>query len=149
MLDNILTWQQNGSKSTIEKFRALSPEEQQEVIDFIGEFSLYEEITVEDKQYLLVHAGLGNYAKEKDIEDYSVEELLWDRADYDIEYFDDIYTVTGHTPTQTIENNPRPGYIYRANHHIAIDCGAYIPGGRLAAICLETGEEFYAENTEE
>ena len=28
--------------------------------------------------------------------------------------------------------------------HIDIDCGAYLPGGRLAAICLDTGEEFYS-----
>lgn len=52
--------------------------------------------------------------------------------------------VTGHTPTQTIEGNPNPGFIYRYNNHIAIDCGAYYPGGRLAAICLDTGEEFYS-----
>ena len=37
------------------------------------------------------------------------------------------------------------GYIYRKNNHIAIDCGACFPGGRLAAICLDTGEEFYSE----
>ncbi len=55
------------------------------------------------------------------------------------------YVVTGHTPTQEIAGNPRPGYIYRANHNIAIDCGACFPGGRLAAICLDTGEEFYSD----
>lgn len=43
-----------------------------------------------------------------------------------------------------IEGNPNPGFIYRYNNHIAIDCGAYYPGGRLAAICLDTGEEFYS-----
>ena len=34
--------------------------------------------------------------------------------------------------------------MYRKNNHIDIDCGAYLPGGRLAAICLDTGEEFYS-----
>ncbi|MFR7630014.1 MAG: hypothetical protein ACLUZ6_04950 [Lachnospira eligens] len=48
----------------------------------------------------------------------------------------DVITVTGHTPTRYIEDNPRPGYVYRKNNHIDIDCGAYLPGGRLAAICL-------------
>ena len=43
------------------------------------------------------------------------------------------------------QTNPKPGYIYKKNHHIAIDCGSFIPGGRLAAICLDTGEEFYSE----
>lgn len=35
------------------------------------------------------------------------------------------------------------GFIYKGNNHIAIDCGCSIPGGRLAAICLDTMEEYY------
>lgn len=31
---------------------------------------------------------------------------------------------------------------------IAIDCGACYLGGRLAAICLDTGEEFYSSPNE-
>lgn len=74
----------------------------------------------------------------------TTDELVWSRVDYDVRYFDDVITVTGHTPTRYIEDNPRPGYVYRKNNHIDIDCGAYLPGGRLAAICLDTGEEFYS-----
>lgn len=143
-LDHLVTWQYNGGKTTIEEFHDLDQETRQDVIDFIREFMIYEELTVNEKDYLLVHAGLGNYAPEKDVEDYSLKELVWDKADYEIKYFDDTYVVTGHVPTQTIEGNPKPGYVYRTNNHIAIDCGACFPGGRLAAICLETGEEFYS-----
>ena len=144
MIDNLVTWQYNGSKTTIDEFRALDSETQQDVIDFIKDFLIYEELSVNGKAYILVHAGLGNYSPEKDIEDYSLEELVWIRADYGTKYFDDVYVVSGHTPTQRIEGNPKPGYVYRANNHIAIDCGACFPGGRLAAICLDTGEEFYS-----
>ena len=144
MLDNLLTWQYNGSKTTIDEFRKLDSYTKQDVIDFIKELLVYEEITVNDKAYLLVHAGLGNFAPEKDIEDYSLHDLIWERADYTRKYYDDVYVVTGHTPTQTIEANPNPGYIYKHNNHIAIDCGACFPGGRLAAVCLDTGEEFYS-----
>ncbi len=144
MLDNLMTWQYNGSKTTIDEFRRLNPDVQQEVIDYIREFQLYEELTVGENDYILVHAGLGNFAPEKDMDAYSLHELVWERADYEKTYFEDIYVVTGHTPTQTIEGNPRPGFIYRKNHHIGIDCGACFPGGRLAAICLDTGEEFYS-----
>mgnify|MGYP003224254831 FL=1 len=45
------------------------------------------------------HDGLGNYYPGKDIEEYSIKELIWDRAEYDIQYFEDTYVVTGHTPT--------------------------------------------------
>lgn len=73
-----------------------------------------------------------------------MEEFVWTRPDYGVQYFKDKMVVTGHTPTQTISENPRPGYIYRAHNHIAIDCGACFEGGRLAALCLDTGEEYYS-----
>ena len=99
-----------------------------------------------EKQYLLVHGGLGGFTPEKRIEEYSLHDLVWTRPDYQKEYFADTNLVTGHTPTQTIPDNDNPGYIYKKYHHIAIDCGACFPGGRLAAICLETGEEFYSSD---
>lgn len=146
MIQNLMTWQLNGSKTTIDEFRALDLGMRQVVIDYMREFIIYEELTVNDNEYLLVHGGLGNYDRNKDIEDYSLKELIWDRADYGIRYFDDIYVVTGHTPTQEIKSNPKPGYIYKGNNHIAIDCGCYRPDGRLAAICLDTGKEYYVSN---
>lgn len=145
MLDNLLTWQYNGCRTTIDEFRKLDAPVKQEVIDFLKEFRLYEEVFAGGRDYLLVHAGLGNYSPEKDMEDYSVDELVWERADFDVKYFDDTLVVTGHTPTQVIRGNPAPGFIYRKNNHIAIDCGACYSGGRLAAICLETGKEYYSQ----
>ncbi len=144
IIDNLLCWQGNGSTTTTDEFHKLDGEMQKEVIEFIKEFLIYEKLAVNGRNYLLVHAGLGNFSREKGMENYSLQELVWDRADYKVQYFDDIYVVTGHTPTQIIRGNPKPGYIYRANNHIAIDCGACFPGGRLAAICLDTGEEFYS-----
>lgn len=81
----------NGGETTIEEFRKLSREMQQEVVDFIENLEMFEELTVGDREYLLVHAS------------------------------------------------------FRNNHHIAIDCGSNRPDGRLAAICLDTGEEWYEE----
>ena len=142
-LDNLVTWQYNGAKTTIDEFRELSAEMQAEVIDFIKDMSIYEELSVGGKEYLLVHAGLGNFDPAKDILDYSLHDLVWKQADYSRQYFDDKIVITGHTPTQFIKDNPKPGFIYRNNNHLAIDCGAYLEDGRLAAVCLETGEEFY------
>ena len=145
MTNNIITWQMNGCKTTTKEFHQLSAEERQDVIDFIRDFSVYEKVEVNGQKYLLVHAGLGNYSPEKDIEDYSLYELIWMRADYEQKYFDDVYVISGHTPTQIIEANPKPGYIFRKNNHIAIDCGACFPEGRLAALCLDTEMEYYIE----
>lgn len=144
LLGNLIDWQRNGSETTIDEFKQLNQEMRREVLSFIMEFSMYEELSVNRQKYLLVHAGLGDYSPEKQIEDYSLKNLVWDGADYDTQYFKDTIVITGHTPTQLIESNPNPGRIYRHLNHIAIDCGCGMPNGRLAAICLETGEEFYS-----
>ena len=143
LLGNLIDWQRNGSETTIEEFKQLDQEMRREVLNFIMEFSMYEELTVNGQKYLLVHAGLGDYSPEKKIEDYSLKNLVWDRANYGIQYFEDTIVITGHTPTQFIEGNPDPGRIYKNLNHIAIDCGCGMPKGRLAVICLENGEEYY------
>ena len=143
-MGKILDWQYNGSKSTLSGFKALDEETRKEVIEYLCSFELYKEVTAGATDYLLVHAGLGNFSPNRSIDDYDIDELVWDRPDYNTPYFNDIYTVTGHTPTFCIEGNLQPGFIYRANNHIAIDCGACFPEGRLAVLCLDTGEEFYS-----
>ena len=108
------------------------------------DFLVYEEIKVAGRDYLLVHAGLGGFYPGKNIEDYSIDELVWDRPNYDVKYFDDKFVVTGHTPTQIINGNINPGFIYRRYNNIVIDCGAHYSGGRLAALCLDTDKEYYS-----
>lgn len=142
IVEKLMNWQLNGSMTTTDEFHKLSQEMQEEVYEYLMEFSVYEMVHAAGKKFLLVHAGLGNFSPERDIDDYALDELIWDRAEYDIKYFDDIYVISGHTPTQNIEENKKPGYIYRANNHIAIDCGACF-GGQLGCLCLETDEEFY------
>ena len=46
MLDNLVTWQCNGGWTTIDEFRTLNRETQQDVIEYIREFLLYEELTI-------------------------------------------------------------------------------------------------------
>lgn len=137
MLENLVTWQYNGSKSTIDEFRTLSREMQYEVIDFIKDFMIYEELTVNGKNYLLVHGGLGNYYPGKDMEEYSLKELIWDRAEYDIQYFEDTYVVTGHTPTQGIMGNLDYSQWYFGHYHDNIQ---YIDAQLLYEEIKELGE---------
>lgn len=148
-LEGILVWARyNGGQMTMNEFMGLEPETRQKIIDFIKELTVYQELTVGGEDYLLVHAGLGHFRPDKDLDDYTLEELVWERPDYNKKYFRKKYVVTGHTPTQTIEDNPRPGYIFRKNNHIVIDCGCHWDDGRLGAICLDTGEEIYVERDE-
>ncbi len=145
IVQKLINWQMNGSVTTTDEFHKLDMETREQVLHYMEEFILYEELTVGDTEYILVHGGLGNFEPDRPLEDYDLDELVWTRPDYEMAYYDDIYVITGHTPTQAIEANDRPGYIYRKHNHIAIDCGACRYDGRLGAICLETGEEFYVE----
>ena len=143
-----LEWMENGGTTTLEEFKLITEEEKLEVVEFIENAEIMIEAEAGGKKYLLVHAGLGNYSPDKPIDDYTIDELIWERADYDTQYYDDVFVVTGHTPTQAIPENENGGYIFRKNNHIAIDCGACFIGGRLAALCLDTGEEFYSRENE-
>ncbi|MBR6477960.1 MAG: serine/threonine protein phosphatase [Lachnospiraceae bacterium] len=145
LLEEVLNWQQNGGDATLAELKEYTPRQRKEILDFVAEWDVYEEVEAGGKEYLLVHAGLGNFEPERPIWDYGIEELVWERPDYEVPYFADRYVITGHTPTQVILQNPKPGYIFRKNHHIAIDCGCGF-GGRLGCICLDTGEEFYVES---
>jgi serine/threonine protein phosphatase 1 len=141
-MQDLLAWQEEGGTPTIEAFQRLSPAQRQEVLDYLGEFELYEEVEVNGQCYLLVHAGPRNDTLDQPLDDFDLHDLIWSRLDYSHPYFSDRIMVTGHTPTRLIKENPRPDYIYKAPGHIAIDCGC-VYGGQLGAVCLDTGEEVY------
>ncbi len=144
MLGRFINWQQNGSSITMDEFYKLDKAARAEVVQFISDFDLYKEISVNDRTYILVHAGLGRFDPNKELWEYKIDDLVWERPDYERPYYSDKYVITGHTPTMTIRSNPNPGYIYKANNHIVIDCGAGF-GGKLACMRLETMEEFYVD----
>ena len=138
-------WTLNGGISTIQEFLKLPQEERRQVVEYIESFRPSGKEIINNWEYWLVHAGMEYFSESRRLEEYSVEELVWKRTDFDIAYFKNITVVSGHTPTQNILGNSRPGYIFILNNHIAIDCGAGGNNGRLAVICLDTGEEYYAE----
>ena len=134
-------WMFNGGITTCQKFTELSREQREEIIDYIGEFELYEELEVGDREFLLVHGGIGEFEEEKDIEECNLHEVIWSRCDYSKQYYKNKFLVTGHTPTYNISKD-YDGKIYIKNNHIAIDCGVS-HGKSLGCICLDTLDEFY------
>lgn len=142
IIRGLLEWQNVGGQATMDEFHKLSREEKQDIIDYLEEFSLYEEVSVNGKDYVLVHAGLCNFAVDRPLENYGLHELIFKAPQYSRVYYLDKYLVTGHLVTRAIRQNKRPYFIYKGNNHIAIDCGSNC-GGQLGMICLNTGEEFY------
>ncbi|MBP3620937.1 MAG: metallophosphoesterase [Lachnospiraceae bacterium] len=145
VIQGLLEWQNVGGQATIDEFHKLNPEEKEDIIEYLEEFSSYEEVSVNGKDYILVHAGLSNFSPERPLEGYHISEMIFETPDYDRVYFQDKHLVTGHLPTRCIEGNEGQDKIYKANNHIAIDCGCACidEGSRLGCICLDTGEEFY------
>ena len=138
---NLDLWLQNGGAPTYQAFFKLSVFEQKMLFRYLTSFSRYAECQIENKNFVLVHGGLGNYRPGKKLSEYSLDELLWTRIEMKKRYFDDnTYLVVGHTPTFMI----KPGCtgILKIGNNINIDCGAG-QGGRLGCIELTSMKEYY------
>lgn len=126
-------WAGEGGAVTLAGFRALDDEMREGLLDYLAEFSLYEEVEAGGKEYVLVHAGICGFDAEKPLDEYAPEDFFT-VPDNEV-YYHDRTVVVGHAPTAS-------GRIEREGNLIRIDCGAR-EGGKLACLCLETGEEFY------
>lgn len=140
MMTKLRRWQEDGGEVTLEQFQSLDEDERLFILEYLEEFEPYDIVTVGKKEYILVHAGLEHFSPERELDDYSIEELIFKPVDYSKVYFKDKYLVTGHTPTILQQGNS--GKIIVKNRHIAIDCGKVF-GGRLACICLDTKKVYY------
>lgn len=142
LMELLLDWQTNGGQSTIEAFCKLSPEERSDILDYLSDFEHYAVEEVSGKVFILVHSGLGNFQKGRKLSEYTIEELAFIRSDPDTRYFDDddVFIVSGHTPTLAITGKPK---IYQNANNIFIDCGAAYSDGRLACLRLDDMQEFY------
>lgn len=139
----LLDWQMDGGAVTLRQFMALSREEREDILSFLEDFSVYEDVFINGKRFVLTHGGIENFSPDKALDEYDITDFVYARADYTKRYFPDgnTFLVTGHTPTSVIREDKQP-LIFQANGHIAVDCGSVF-GGRLAAYCLETGEATY------
>lgn len=141
-LNALSRWQMDGGDVTLKQFRALTREERMALLEYLEEFAPYETVEVNGTTYVLVHAGLGNYDKNKRLDEYSIAELAFDRPSVDTVYYDEsVKVIVGHTPTRAMH----PSWdIFRSGNMTWIDCGAAF-GGKLACLCLDTMEEYYVE----
>ena len=121
-------WAADGGQVTLDSFRTLDAE------------TLYEEVTVGGKDYLLVHAGIAGFKKGIDLESLKPEAFFSESLDLTKKYFDDKTIIVGHNPTT--EENGGDGKIFYGNGSIAIDCGE-ARGGTVGCLRLEDMKEFY------
>lgn len=136
----------NGGRVTIESLRELSKNEPGVVggiLDYLRDAPHIGALTVGSRDFLLVHSGLGGFDPCKKISEYKPADLLWTRPELDTEYFDDIITVFGHTPTLYYGDEHR-GKVLKTRTWIDIDVGAG-QGLPPALLRLDDFEVFYGE----
>lgn len=134
-------WLTMKSEKTISDFLSLDEEGKEAILDYLSEFTPYEELKEGGKIFVLAHAGINNFDEEKELDEYSEEDFVFAKTDYNTAYFSDKYLVTAHTPTVAI-GKEFMGKVYSKKRHVAIDCGCGY-GGRLAAVCLNPLKVFY------
>lgn len=139
-------YKRNGGGVTIDnlfKLRETEPDAISDIMDFIREAPTYAAVSCGGRDFILTHAGLGKFTPEKKLSEYALDELIWTRPTIETEYFDDIITVFGHTPTfyYGLEHE---GKILRTRTWIDIDTG---PSRGLppALLRLDDLEVFYGE----
>lgn len=133
-------WFSDGGYPTFKAFIALEEEKKKKVLSFLNSFPIFEEITVGNRNFFLSHTG-PEFEKIQKFDLCQVNDFLIGEIEYEKIYFDNKYFVSGHTPTNLIDETYQ-GRIYTKNKHIAIDCGVFF-GDTLGCICLDTMEEFY------
>ncbi len=119
-----MDWARNGAGPTLEALRALKardPEALRDLLGYLRGAPLYDTVTAGQGDFLLVHAGLGNFAPERKLSTYLPEELLWCRPTREDAYFDHVTTILGHTPTAVYGS---PGRMFVTPTWIDIDTGA-------------------------
>ena len=122
-LDLLANWKDNGAKWTLEGFYAMEQEDRISIIEYLREAPLFEIVSVNGKDFLLTHSGLGGFEAGKKISAYSADELLWNRPKLSDRYYDNITTVFGHSPT-FMYGEEYSGKIIKTDTWINIDAGA-------------------------
>ncbi len=133
----------NGGDVTLRALRALckeSPHRVAGILTYLREAPLYEAVTAGEHDFLLVHSGIDGFDKTKKLSQYPADSFLWAWPSLEDEYFDDIITVFGHTPTMSF-GKEYTGKIIKTRTWIDIDVGAGF-GQEAVLLRLDDFEEF-------
>ena len=134
-------WQANGCEPTLNALKRESAETRADILDYLRDAPLYDSVSVDKRDFLLVHGGLGNYSESKRMSDYTPHELLWTRPELSTQYSDSFTTVFGHTPTVTYSES-YSGRMLDNGSWINIDTGVSC-GLAPMLLRLDDMKEFY------
>ena len=140
-------WIVNGGGPTLRELQRLSRVERDDILDYLREMELYDEVDAGGRSFVLTHAGLDHFVPGKPLEDYELADFLFYRPKPEERFWPDRYLVYGHTPTRLLRaqiGQPLSDDILCWGQQVAIDCGCGFDG-KLGCLCLDTMEAFYIE----
>lgn len=140
-LESYSIWMSNGGYVTLDALSAVRNSEIRYILEYLRESPLYEVLTVGDRDFILVHSGLGGFSKDKKLSEYTADELLWERPAAATEYFDDITVIFGHSPTVRY-GEEYIGRIAKFNNLIDVDVGVGL-GQEPMLLRLDDMKEIY------
>lgn len=141
-LSAFTNWLANGAEPTLASMKKLlrtSKETVSDILDYLAETPLYETVEAGGRSFLLVHAGLGGFSRDKRLSDYTERELLWTRPIPTDRYFDSVLTVLGHTPCALYRSR---GRAFFTDTWVDIDVGC-ADGAVPMLLRLDDMREFY------
>lgn len=120
--------------------------------DLIMRLPLQVEIEINSVKYLLAHAmtldpSVGEWEDKAYLEGLGDMQTYWERG------VEGYVSLVGHHDSGYQSGKPQGRFLDEESNSIwlnnqgnvyMMDCGCGLPNGRLACICLETGERFYA-----
>lgn len=136
-------YMQNGGDVTLKALRELrnrAPDLIADIFDYLHDAPLYEAVSAGGKDFLLLHSGIDHFEKDKKLSQYAQDDFLWTWTSLETDYFDEIITVFGHTPTLTY-GEEYTGKILKTRTWIDIDVGAGF-GQEPVLLRLDDFEEF-------
>lgn len=136
-------WVSNGGQPTFDALSVLRDSEREYLLEYLSDAPLYDTVTAGERDFILTHSGLGSFDKNKKLSDYSQHDLIWNRPNLNAKYFDDIYTVFGHTPT-VYYGNEYKGRAIITETWADIDAGAAC-GFKPMLLRLDDMKEFYLD----
>lgn len=139
-------WFYNGGRATLQGLLDLlekDPESLKRILNYLRTAPLYASLRVKERDFVLVHAGLGNFDPRKPLEDYLPQELLWERPDLTVRYYPDITVIFGHTPT-VFFGREYEGKALTTDTWTCIDTGC-AAGNSPVLLRLDDMAEFYLE----
>lgn len=134
----------NGGDVTLNTLKKLKRDDYETfnaVFEYLEECPVYETVTVQGTDFLLCHSGIDNFTENKKISEYSADDFLWAFPEITTEYYKDVKTVFGHTPTVAFSEE-YSGKILKTETWIDVDVGCYL-GNKPALLRLDDLSEFY------